>query len=130
MDTTEQVPAVRDGRRTRRRHSEQFKARVVAAARAPGVSVAAVALSNGLNANLLRCWMRKFEPAGASSFIPVALPAPTVRPQPEVGSAEAGADQTVRIEIRRVDGQVTIHWPVSSAPALAAWVQQWLGRDR
>jgi len=45
------------GRRHRRQHSAEFKAKVVAACRKPGVSIAAVALANGLNANLLRRWV-------------------------------------------------------------------------
>jgi transposase-like protein len=44
-------------RRRRRRHSQQFKSEVVASCRQPGVSIAAVALANGLNANLLRRWV-------------------------------------------------------------------------
>jgi transposase-like protein len=40
--------------RRRRTHSAQFKARVMQACRQPGVSVASVALSHGLNANLVR----------------------------------------------------------------------------
>ena len=38
-------------RRTRRTHSEAFKQSVISACREPGVSVAGVALANGLNAN-------------------------------------------------------------------------------
>jgi transposase-like protein len=41
-------------RRRRRRYSEQFKARVVADCQVTGVSVAAVALEDRLNSNLLR----------------------------------------------------------------------------
>ena len=44
-------------RRRRRRHSAEFKARVVAACRKSGVSIAAVALDHRLNANLLRRWV-------------------------------------------------------------------------
>lgn len=46
-----------DGRRRRRRHSEEFKARVVQACRIPGVSIAGLALAHGLNAHLLRRWV-------------------------------------------------------------------------
>ena len=49
-----QIPAA--GRR-RVRLSEAFKTQVVTAARQHGVSTAAVALVNGLNANLLRRWI-------------------------------------------------------------------------
>jgi transposase-like protein len=42
--------------RTRRFHSTAFKAQAVAACSQPGVSLAAVALAYGINANLLRRW--------------------------------------------------------------------------
>ena len=45
--------------RRHRRHSAEFKAKVVAECRHPGVSIASVALANGLNANLLRNWLIK-----------------------------------------------------------------------
>src|SRR5260370_10507875 len=47
--------------RRRRRHSEEFKARVAQECRRPGVSIASVALANGLNANLLRKWVAEGE---------------------------------------------------------------------
>ena len=42
-----------DGRRRRRTHSAEFKADAVAACMQPGMSMAAVAQSRGVNANLL-----------------------------------------------------------------------------
>lgn len=50
-----QIPAT--GRR-HARYSDEFKRQVVAACLAPGVSKAAIALANGLNANMLRRWVR------------------------------------------------------------------------
>jgi hypothetical protein len=41
----------------RRRHSDEFKAQVVAECARPGVSMAAIALHYGINANLLRRWV-------------------------------------------------------------------------
>lgn len=68
MDT---FPIELPARRRRRRHSPEFRAAVIEACRQPGVSIAAVALANGLNANLLRKWvndaerMHRHEPAGS-----------------------------------------------------------------
>ena len=42
--------------RSWRRHSAEFKSQVIELARQPGISTAAVALANGLNANMLRRW--------------------------------------------------------------------------
>ena len=66
------------GRRRRRRHSAQFKAEAVAACRQPGVSLASVALSLGLNANLLRRWVAAAERSGMAVVSPAvrALSAP------------------------------------------------------
>jgi transposase-like protein len=44
----------------RRRHSAEFKAHATAACLQPGVSIAAVALSLGLHANLLRRWIERY----------------------------------------------------------------------
>ena len=41
----------------RRRHSAEFKADVVASCCKAGVSIASVALANGVNANLVRRWV-------------------------------------------------------------------------
>lgn len=41
----------------RRVHAAEFKAKVVARCREPGASVAAVAMANGVNANLVRKWL-------------------------------------------------------------------------
>ena len=56
MDTT-----VTTGRRRRRHHSVFFKAEAVGECQQPGVSIAAVALARGLNANLLRRWVNEAE---------------------------------------------------------------------
>jgi transposase-like protein len=44
-------------RRGRRRYTEEFKRQAIEACMQPGVSMASVALANGLNANLLRRWV-------------------------------------------------------------------------
>jgi len=48
-------------RSRRQRYSEEFKAQVVAACQGIGVSVAAVPLEHGLNANLLQRWIDQAE---------------------------------------------------------------------
>ena len=51
-------PVVRAPRR-RREHSAEFKKELVARSLEPGVSVAAIAMEGGINANLLFGWRRK-----------------------------------------------------------------------
>ncbi|MDM0109863.1 transposase [Variovorax sp. J22R24] len=99
-------PQAAGDRRRRRLHSDEFKANAVASAAQPGVSMASVAMSLGINANLLRRWVRDAEvppvksaegnaprflrspelKSSPSSFVPVQLPAPVTPPsrQPPV----------------------------------------------
>ena len=72
----------------RRRHSEQFKAQVLTACAEPGASISAVALSFGVNANLVHQWRRgrgfkanRAEAPDAAiesspKFVALSLPAP------------------------------------------------------
>lgn len=65
--------------RRRRRHSPEFKEQIIAACQEPGVSVARVALDHGLNANMVRLWIkasRKESSTKSAPFVPLALPAP------------------------------------------------------
>jgi transposase len=54
----------------RRRHSAELKAKVLSACNEPGASIAAVALSHGLNANLVRKWL------GGRGLKRTGIPAP------------------------------------------------------
>jgi len=108
----------------RRRHSSEFKAEAIAACRQPGVSIAAVAMSRGLNANLLRRWMVEAEGAQAA--------APSIR-KPLPGTAETfialpaprSADgEPIQIEIRRGAVTVSIRWPSSAMHECASWLRE------
>lgn len=119
------------GRRRRRRHSAEFKAAVIQECMRPGVSIAAVALAHSLNANMLRKWMIDAEnalpakPKAATTqpveevsmpgptFVPLALPAPTV-------------DGDIRIELQRGGTTITLVWPAAAARECAAWLSDWL----
>ena len=115
-------------RRRRRIHSDEFKANAVASCMQPGMSMAAVAMAQGVNANLLRRWVRDAEMNSGTTaeapmaqeaktvFVPVSLPAP-------VPPAQA-AD--IRIELRRGPIAVTVTWPASAASECAAWMRELL----
>jgi len=105
------------GRRRRRRHSAQFKAEAVAACRQPGVSLASVALSLGLNANLLRRWVVAAERNGMPAVSPAvrALPAPVAEDFVPVRlSTASGGGEAIRIEVRRGATVMTMQWPVAA----------------
>jgi transposase len=119
------------GRRTRRRHSLEFKRQVVAACLEPGVSVSAVALANGLNANLLRQWVnahratRTAAPQAAQLSDGLHGPhpeaAPTLVPVRVQRTAAPGSGD-IRVTIRRGPQVVEVSWPVSEAEACGHWL--------
>lgn len=100
----------------RRRHSDELKARVLAACAQPGASIARIALENGLNANLVHKWRRRQR--RATSLVPAAefvtLPIlPAVEPAPAA---------VIRISIRRGGTNVDIQWPVTDGRSCAEWL--------
>ena len=128
MDTTLAKLGVR---RTRRRHSPEFKAQVIEACQRPGVSVAAVALANGLNANYLRRWINEHReqvagnqskstivtptPAKPTALVPVTVEAPILAESSEI-----------RIDIRRGRTALQLAWPVGAAETLAPLLNELL----
>lgn len=96
----------------RRRFSPDFKARIVAACRQPGVSVSRIALEHGLNANMVRRWMREAERCDAKSgtkFVPLRLPA-TVTDEPSTVTGHS-----IRIQIPCAGGTAVVEWPTNQA---------------
>lgn len=118
-------------RRRRRRYSGEFKAEAVAACRQTGVSIAAVALSRSLNANLLRRWVVEAERAAEAprgSPHPKALSPPIEVPRflPVAVEKSAHADPRIRVEIRRGAMPVSVEWPPSAARECAKWLSGFL----
>jgi len=117
----------------RRRHSEQFKAQVLAACAEPGASVSAVALSFGVNDNLVHQWRRGrgYRPNGASAqavspvqpqFMALSLPPPG---EPAAPVADV-APQAIRVELRRGALVAGVTWPLAASGQCAAWLQELL----
>lgn len=122
-------------RKTRRRHSAEFKSQVVQACSVPGASTAAVALAFGLNANLVRQWIKGRsaqrsslgqaplpEPTPAPAFVALALPPAERTP---VAAPVAGTPD-IRIDVRRHGLHVNVAWPTSAAADCAAWLRELL----
>ena len=107
------------GRGRRRRHTDEFKSSVVAQCSVPGVSIAAVALQNALNANLLRRWVNEAgvkdeEHAGPTQVAASELAAEGAFPgfvPLKLATSEA-IKGTVEIEVRRGAVQVKVSWPL------------------
>ena len=119
------------GRRRRRLHSDEFKANAVASCMQPGMSMAAVAMACGVNANLLRRWVRDAElRAGADLAAPRSAPKPLVSAAPATFvpmalPTKSGA-AAIRIELRRGATLVTVTWPSEAAADCAAWMRELL----
>jgi len=109
--------------RKRRRYSSELKAQILAECYAPGASVAKVAMSHGINANILHGW-RKLARQGEAAidvvqrdFVPVAVaPASDVRVR----------DEHIEVELRRGALTMKVTWPMSAAADLAAWTRELL----
>ena len=111
-------------RPTRRFYSSEFKAQVTKECLQSGASVAGVALSHGINANIVHRWLREptqcaLVPAPqVSGFVPVTLndPVPTLASQPP----------DIRVEVRRGASSVIVSWPLQGAGQCTAWLREWL----
>jgi transposase len=125
VHTTGQL--VGTGRRRRRTHSTIFKAETVGECQQPGVSIAAIALSRGLNASVVRRWVKEAERSGipiairgarstvavdgAPNFVPVSLPS-------------SAGEGTIRVKVRRRGGTVTVEWPAAAAHECALLLRE------
>ena len=115
----------------RRKHSAELRAEVVHACRQGGASVAAIALRNGLNANLVHRWLREdgrsldsgagkpvaVSAAAGGEFMALQLPPPAVT---------AAASSDIRVELRRGTSTITVSWPLQGSRDCAAWLREWL----
>lgn len=130
-------------RRTHRTYSPQFKAELVAACQQPGTSIAALALQQGINANLLHRWLKEYrqglhrldDPVATvlhqmqpPTFIPLewGTPPPSASESPAKVSTTPASD--IRIECQRPGLSVTVCWPLSAATECAQMLRALLGR--
>ena len=116
--------------RRRRKHSAEFKAKVVAACRQPGVSIAAVALANRLNANLLRRWVVAVEQAQPIATVSAAPARSTVDNRTlipiQVERSAVTTAQEISIELRRGATVVKVSWPLAAAADCVVWLRELL----
>ena len=100
----------------------------------PGISMAAVALANGLNANMLRKWVNEARLATAS-LPPVSMPANKPLPMPPAGfvalrlpepAPRADLLPNILLEVQRADLTIKVTWPGALASECSAWLREWL----
>lgn len=108
---------------TRRRYSADFKAQVLGECGAPGASVPKVAMSHGINTNVVHGWRKlareadAVSPVSSREFVPAALP-----PAPMKTVAGRG----IEVELRRGAVTMKITWPSSATADFAAWTRELL----
>ncbi|MEO7850699.1 MAG: transposase [Rubrivivax sp.] len=129
---------------SRRRHSDELKAKVLAACDEPGASISGVALAHGLNTNLVRKWRSgrgarlagtaiasavasKAPLGGAPEFIAIEMPAPSraaARATAESTGAAPVGEPLIQIELRRGPLHLNVRWPTAAADDCRAWLSE------
>ena len=136
MYTTENKPEIaKPAKRSWRKHSDEFKARVVALALQPHASMASVALNNAINANMLRRWVRASSPssdsgpanlaernAQALSFVQLPMQQPDKPPLLHTGPA---SPSSIDVQIQRGETRVVLSVPMIADSA--KWLREVLG---
>ncbi len=107
----------------RRRYSKEMKTQVLAECDAPGASVAKVAMSHDINANVVHGWRKlargasEVAAARPREFVPVTLE--------EAGVPRAG-ERDIEVELRRGAVTMRLTWPLSASADFAAWTRELL----
>ena len=116
----------------RRRHSAELKTLVLQQCAAPGASVAKVAMSHGVNANIVHGWRKLAREHEGTALSPPgpALPAQTAASVPQfvpvsmAQSTSLAAPVDIQIELRRGAAAMKITWPIAAAAECAAWMRE------
>lgn len=108
--------------RKRRRYGAELKAEILGECARPGASVAKVAMTHGINANIVHGWRKLAREAGAvtvpEQFVPVAVTPAVPR--------SADDERTIEVELRRGGITVKLSWPMSASMDLSAWMRELL----
>ena len=107
----------------RRFYSPELKLQVVDTCTQPGASIAGVAMQHGINANIVHRWLREHSQGTLinrpQTFVPVALSAAT-----EPAAAQPTGD--IRVEVKRANTTIVVHWPLAGGAACAQWLRECL----
>ena len=125
----------------RRHYSAEFKAQVLGQCEAPGASVAKVAMSHGVNANIVHGWRKAARGAGQrcaasvasagpgqtqTQFLPVILAAAAARTAARTAATPAAAfpPSGIEVEVRRGTVTMKLTWPAGAPADFAAWARE------
>lgn len=117
-------------KRTRQERSPELKAKVLAECERPGASVAQIALTYGVNANLVHGWRklereRRLAASEALDALKISSPAPAdVAPFVPVTVEQTVNEGKIEIEVRRGALTMKTTWPVAATAQCAAWARE------
>lgn len=107
----------------RRFYSPELKLQVVGACAQPCASIAGVAMQHGINANIVHRWLREHSQGTLvnrpQTFVPLTLNSAT-----EPAIEQPAAD--IRIEVKRANATIVVHWPLAGGAACAQWLRECL----
>ncbi len=111
------------------RYSDEFKRQVVGACQTPGISMAAIARANSVNANMLRRWVVESSQSSDDQLGAIKKPMQSAPASPDfipVKFAPALPVQSpdIRIEIQHASAAIQIHWPVAASSQCAQWLRE------
>jgi transposase len=86
--------------------------------------MASVALARGINANLLRRWVRDAEAVPSRALEHASRPGPAFLPV-QLPDAPTAAGE-IRIDLRRGSTTITVAWPMAAAAECANWIRELL----
>lgn len=100
--------------RQRSSYPKSFKAQVVQECLHPGATISSVAISHGMNANVIRKWLplyRDQPPATLPAFIPVKV------------APKRSTEASAIIELTFGEQTITVKWPSSDPTGCAQFVR-------
>ena len=120
---------VTSGRR-RRTYSAAFKTELVSQCLQLGVSSAAVAVSHGMNPNVLRRWIKErggaqeVEREASRTISHDAPPAFVALPLNPVVPTRVGSGSNIQMQVQRNGTTVLVSWAPEHIAGSAAWVRE------
>ena len=107
MNESLSVTSKSDGKRHHRSYSPEFKRELVEASFKPNTSVAAVAMRNGINPNLLHNWRAQFLKGrgrwlSMASMMPVVVTDPIESAEPKVTGQTCEGRIEIDVELKKI----------------------------
>ena len=108
-------------RKKNRRHSDVFKAQVLAQCLVRGTSVRQVARANGLGDSLVHSWLIKDKAKSRGVILKRASPEFVQLP---VSASPTSAVSPIHIEVNKGPLRMSIDWAESAAVSAAVWLRE------